>query len=785
MTTARMYHAVKQAARKAAQLAGKPPEAQARAATLAGRRFMHKAQLQDEQKQPGIDPFLPFQEAIRAARERDVVLPDVYYGELQGVARQKAFSIAGETRMGQLEQALGELQKVMSDGGTLRDFQRRVREGEAPLDLPRHRIENILRTNTQGALAAGRCEHHARHKSTRPYLRYSAVNDSRTRASHAAQHGRVEAQDSQFWSVWTPPNGYQCRCTVSSLTERQAKRYQARDEERMKGREAAQLRAQANAEGPDKEWDYTPCGEPDAHMAQALPRYRKNMPSPIDKQADAIETGAEAAGAMRSSQWTRVAEKQGSVPGGIYEDPDGNRYIAKFYPDEEQARAEVASQRIHELLGVETSKGHITQLPDPSTGEMRTVVANQFRDDLTFPDGRTELTDAMLKAPGDSADIFHASVITGNRDAIGMDFDNVAVTRNGRLASIDTGGSFDFRAQGQRKDYGKDPLEVKGLRDPQINSQAASVFNELENRDAYWEGTGASKVRALKKKDIQAAFEDAGFSPARVNQLTATANLRKNALVDRYNADNKRSYKGYGKHEKVFKRMGTAKWNRTGTASSGHLAVDDRTYRGPDGARDAINGFERYVESQTDSRGTYELKSTLDDWSNDSSNPGGAAMKLWSYERYGNKPNYHHRRGRAMQTGDAALEGVKRDAEEHFRNMDISKERMFRLLDIEHEYSRYQARRATGYDGFTVSRYMSDAEYDANMSRGGQFQGNAAMSFTQKNEGGFSGQKKIDMDVRAEDTMKFWWQGEKFMSYGENEAEIIVMGGKKPARRSN
>jgi len=44
-----------------------------------------------------------FEQAINAAIKRNVVLPDVYYGELQGIARQLAFSIAGVTAFDQLD----------------------------------------------------------------------------------------------------------------------------------------------------------------------------------------------------------------------------------------------------------------------------------------------------------------------------------------------------------------------------------------------------------------------------------------------------------------------------------------------------------------------------------------------------------------------------------------------------------------------------------------------------------------------------------------------------------
>ncbi|MDT8427124.1 MAG: hypothetical protein RQ733_14255, partial [Methyloprofundus sp.] len=52
---------------------------------------------------------IPFHTAIKAAQQRGVVLPEVYYGELQGLARQQAFSIAGLAALDQLEQVRNSL----------------------------------------------------------------------------------------------------------------------------------------------------------------------------------------------------------------------------------------------------------------------------------------------------------------------------------------------------------------------------------------------------------------------------------------------------------------------------------------------------------------------------------------------------------------------------------------------------------------------------------------------------------------------------------------------------
>jgi hypothetical protein len=55
----------------------------------------------------------------------------------------------------------------------------------------------------------------------RPYWRYVAVKDSRTRPTHSALNGKVFPHDHGFWDSWYPPNGFMCRCTVQTLSKRQ------------------------------------------------------------------------------------------------------------------------------------------------------------------------------------------------------------------------------------------------------------------------------------------------------------------------------------------------------------------------------------------------------------------------------------------------------------------------------------------------------------------------------------------------------------------------------------
>ena len=197
---------------------------------------------------------VPFEEAIAAAKSRGVVLPDEYYGQLQGVARSLAFSVAGMTQVDQLQQVLDSLTGAMESGETFRDWKKRLLDTPEALLLPNHRLDNIFRTNIQSAYSRGHWQHHDRFRDTRPYLMYSAINDSRVRPHHLAMDGMVAAVDDPIWQQWTPLNGYRCRCSVISLSEKKAQKYRDRDAQKLL--DSPDLARERMTAQPDKGWDY-------------------------------------------------------------------------------------------------------------------------------------------------------------------------------------------------------------------------------------------------------------------------------------------------------------------------------------------------------------------------------------------------------------------------------------------------------------------------------------------------------------------------------------------------
>lgn len=87
------------------------------------------------------------------------------------------------------------------------------------------RLNTIYRTNTQAAYMSARHESMLANAVNRPYWRYVAVMDARTRPSHARLHNRVFHYLDPIWKFIFPPNGFNCRCRAEALTEQEVINY--------------------------------------------------------------------------------------------------------------------------------------------------------------------------------------------------------------------------------------------------------------------------------------------------------------------------------------------------------------------------------------------------------------------------------------------------------------------------------------------------------------------------------------------------------------------------------
>lgn len=164
---------------------------------------------------------ITFLEALHFAQSRKVVLPDEFYS-MDLNTRQLATTVSFLSGIEQIETVIKSLNKTLAEGGTFNDFQKLVEENE--IVLSKHYLKNVFRTNIQTAYGHGRWIQQQKNKAKRPYLMYSAIDDTRVRPSHLALNRIIRHIDDPFWLLYYPPWGFMCRCTIIALTEKEAKK---------------------------------------------------------------------------------------------------------------------------------------------------------------------------------------------------------------------------------------------------------------------------------------------------------------------------------------------------------------------------------------------------------------------------------------------------------------------------------------------------------------------------------------------------------------------------------
>ncbi|MFA7542770.1 MAG: phage minor head protein [Candidatus Cloacimonadaceae bacterium] len=131
---------------------------------------------------------------------------------------REAFIMAG-VQTEELRQALfEEAKKVFASGGTYLDWANSFDMHGFEPENPYH-----LRTNydtaANAAYAAGQWQQIEEYKLYFPYLRYVTMRDEKVRDEHWAMDGLIYPVDDPFWDSYTPPNGWNCRCSVEQLLE--------------------------------------------------------------------------------------------------------------------------------------------------------------------------------------------------------------------------------------------------------------------------------------------------------------------------------------------------------------------------------------------------------------------------------------------------------------------------------------------------------------------------------------------------------------------------------------
>lgn len=217
-----------------------------------------------------------------------------HWTDLAAEEHQKAFTVAKLADLDLLSLVHEEAGKAIEDGITRDMFRERLTpilqragwwgkqldpETGALVQLgSAARIDTIFRTNLQVAYATGAWEKIQEQAAEAPFLMYDAIDDHRTRPSHAALDGKVLRVDDPKWRTIAPPNGHNCRCSLVQLDQGEL--------ESLTGKTKPDRLSRGVVEGaPDKGWAHNP-GAAGIERASEIIRDRvAKMPQAIREAA--------------------------------------------------------------------------------------------------------------------------------------------------------------------------------------------------------------------------------------------------------------------------------------------------------------------------------------------------------------------------------------------------------------------------------------------------------------------------------------------------------------------
>ncbi|ORE85385.1 phage minor head protein [Aurantimonas sp. 22II-16-19i] len=189
---------------------------------------------------------LPFTEAIAALERRGATLkPQFSWLDDWQADHATMFTVAKSAGFDVLGDIFEAYSKALSEGRTFRDFSRELTPalqakgwwgrqlvtdpltGEqtiAHLGSTR-RLATIFDANMRVSYAAGHWSSFARNKAARPFLRYVHLEGQENpRLQHQAWHNTVLLVDDPWWNTHACPNGWGCKCTLQSLSQRDVDR---------------------------------------------------------------------------------------------------------------------------------------------------------------------------------------------------------------------------------------------------------------------------------------------------------------------------------------------------------------------------------------------------------------------------------------------------------------------------------------------------------------------------------------------------------------------------------
>lgn len=256
----------------------------------------------------------------------------------------------------------------------------------------------------------------------------------------------------------------------------------ARADAAAKAKAEAEKKAAAEAAAKAK-------SEADAKAKAAAAAKAKELPddaSGLDNLSDVKSLGGSTgARLVRNDHGTQFVRKEGNNHGHVREEAGADAIYRAI-------GAPVADSRIYE-----TANGPVKlakHIEGTSLAELR----------------RTDPA-AAAKAEAQLREHFVADALIGNWDVVGSNHDNIHVGKDGTAYRIDNGGSLRYRAQGALKashQFGDQVGELDTLRNPRMNSTAASVYDKVTDADISKQIGGIVKDRDKILAAAPAAVRD-------------------------------------------------------------------------------------------------------------------------------------------------------------------------------------------------------------------------------------------------------------------------------------
>jgi SPP1 gp7 family putative phage head morphogenesis protein len=433
-------------------------------------------------------------------RKEDLVSLEAAYGEealkVIGRVNRKAEQVLGEAMATSLREGEG----VAAGTARLREAFKAAGLG----DRSPHVLEAEWRTRTQLAYGAGRMQTLTGDPDVAPMLwgfEYTTVGDDRVRPAHAAMDGVRRPKDDPIWARWTPPNGWQCRCSLLEVWNADAADLRTpSDPQPVEGAEPvpdkgfafnpadvyglylkAKLPKPAVTPPPPVAPPAPPAAEPEPPRATRTRRARrKGAPGPLEEPTPAEQPPALPPPPPR--EWPEEAEIDtlkvvrrlgGSTGAELVEDAYGVQYVRKAGASPGHLREEFAAEEAYRLLGVAVPPSRLY-----ARGGAPVKLSRYIAEARTYGQVKAAGGAEYARVRGEVAAGFPADALLSNWDVVGLDGDNILVDKAGTAWRVDVGGSLRYRAQGGDKGsaWGTYPGELWSLRDPRVNPQTAEAF---------------------------------------------------------------------------------------------------------------------------------------------------------------------------------------------------------------------------------------------------------------------------------------------------------------------